>query len=64
MLGLGFIVSWQAILLVIFAYFGYKIAAWMQGFFKRMAVINQIKGMPMLPFIGNAHQLHMRESSF
>jgi hypothetical protein len=59
---LGVSLILQAVYLIIFVYFGSKIAKWLLNYFRTMSVINKIKGMPMLPFIGNAHQLQLRES--
>jgi hypothetical protein len=52
----------QAIYFAIFAHFGAKLLRWLLNYVHQMSVINKMKGMPMLPFIGNAHQLQPRES--
>ena len=36
----------------------YKIAKWLLAYVKNVQVINKIEGMPMLPFIGNMHQIN------
>jgi hypothetical protein len=54
----------QAIYFVVFAYYGVKLLIWLYDYFYRMSVINRIKGMTMIPFVGNAHQLQPRESNY
>ena len=35
----------------------YKIYKWLSKYLYRLKTYNKIKGLPIIPFIGNAHQL-------
>ena len=37
-------------------FIAYKILKWLLNYIYRLTVVNKAKGLPVLPFIGNAHQ--------
>lgn len=41
----------------------YKIIKWCLEYFYKLSVINKINGIPIIPFIGNAHQLQRRNGN-
>ena len=45
---------------LLFGYISYKIIKWLIGYFYKFFVINKIKGLEMLPFIGNVHQFRRK----
>ena len=39
------------------AFFTYKFVRWNLQYFYKLSVINKMKGLQILPYVGNAHQL-------
>lgn len=52
----------RAFYLLVVLYFSFRFLKWLMKYAYEMKVINQIKGLPALPFIGNVHLLEPRES--
>lgn len=38
-----------------------RAVAWLAKYFYQVKVINRMKGLPIIPFVGNAHQFAKRE---
>jgi hypothetical protein len=42
--------------------FLYKISKWLFDYLYKLSVVNKLKGLQIIPFIGNAHQLERKHS--
>lgn len=47
----------KAIYLLIFTNYLVKFVKWMHKYVTKINSVNRLKGLPMVPFIGNIHQL-------
>lgn len=47
----------KTIYLILLANFVIKISKWLINYYSKLKTVNKIKGLPMIPFIGNVHQL-------
>lgn len=41
-----------------------KFSKWLLKYFSKLKSVNKIKGLPMIPFIGNVHQLKKKNGDF
>ena len=41
---------------ILLAFVAFKVLKWLMAYTYRLSVINKMKGLPIIPFIGNAHQ--------
>lgn len=54
----------KIIYLILIVNFMIKFFIWMLKYFSKLKNVNKIKGLPMIPFIGNVHQLKNKYGKF
>ena len=55
---------YAAILTILLVALAYKFVKWNLQYFYKLSVINKIKGLQIIPYIGNAHQLKRKHGEF